>query len=239
MKVLNELAGDLGFALLFFEREEQISYLAYYDVMTGLPNRRLFLDRLAQLVHPQRHGTHPLAVVLLNIDRFAQLNDALGRHAGDALLVADGQPPGRAPARGVQPVAHRRRHLRADGWSTWRAARMPARCLQRQRLQRCSMSRSGSMATRCGCRRAPGWRYGLPTAPDADTLFKHAEAALKNARSSGERYLFYAPRMNAALAARLALENELQAALEGQPVRTVLPAARRPAKAAASSAPRR
>jgi EAL domain-containing protein (putative c-di-GMP-specific phosphodiesterase class I) len=51
---------------------------------------------------------------------------------------------------------------------------------------------------------------------DAETLFKHAEAALKNARSSGQRYLYYAPRMNAALAARVALEHALQQALEEQ-----------------------
>ncbi|HEY0060750.1 MAG TPA: diguanylate cyclase, partial [Telluria sp.] len=85
LKVLNELAGDLAFALLFFDREEQLSYLAYYDAMTGLPNRQLFQDRLAQLIN--HDGKAQLALILINLDRFAQLNDALGRHNGDALLV--------------------------------------------------------------------------------------------------------------------------------------------------------
>ncbi|UUZ46971.1 sensor domain-containing diguanylate cyclase [Massilia sp. B-10] len=85
LKVLNELAGDLSFGLLFLDREEQLSYLACYDVMTALPNRRLFQDRLTQLLHPDHTGY--TAIVLINLDRFAQLNDAMGRHAGDALLV--------------------------------------------------------------------------------------------------------------------------------------------------------
>ena len=63
-------------------------------------------------------------------------------------------------------------------------------------------------------------RAGLALFPDngrdAETLFKHAEIALKKAKSQGERYLYYAPQMNAALAAKLKLRSELQQALETQ-----------------------
>ena len=212
MKVLNELAGDLAFALLFFEREERISYLAHYDVMTALPNRRLFLDRLAQLVHLEG-AHHPLVVALINLDRFAQLNDALGRHAGDALLVQIAARLGeRLPEAfnlsriggdtfGLTFVELERGEDAADLLCdrVFRALDEPFR-LDGQTVR---------ISSRAGMAVWPA------DGADADTLFKHAEAALKNARSAGERYLFYAPRMNAALAARLALENELQAALEG------------------------
>ncbi|HEY0490931.1 MAG TPA: EAL domain-containing protein [Telluria sp.] len=213
LKVLNELAGDLAFALLFFQRGERISYLAHHDVMTGLPNRRLFLDRLAQLVHLD--GMHqPLVVALINLDRFAQLNDALGRHAGDALLSQIAQRLGeRLPESfnlsriggdtfGLTLVELERGEDAADLLrdKVFRALDEPFR-LDGQTIR---------ISSRSGLALWPG------DGADADTLFKHAEAALKNARASGERYLFYAPRMNAALAARLALENELQAALEGQ-----------------------
>ena len=211
MKVLNELAGDLAFALLFFEREERISYLAYYDVMTALPNRRLFLDRLAQLVHLDG-AHHALVVALINLDRFAQLNDALGRHAGDALLVQIAARLGeRLPETfnlsriggdtfGLTFVELERGEDAAEllGDRVFRALDEPFR-LDGQTVR---------ISSRAGLALWPA------DGADADTLFKHAEAALKNARSTGERYLFYAPRMNAALAARLALENELQAALE-------------------------
>jgi sensor c-di-GMP phosphodiesterase-like protein len=56
----------------------------------------------------------------------------------------------------------------------------------------------------------------IKTIADAETLFKHAEAALKNAKGTGSRYLYYAPSMNLALAARLALEHELRLALDAR-----------------------
>lgn len=213
MKVLNELAGDLAFALLFFEREERISYLAYYDVMTALPNRRLFLDRLAQLVHLD--GAHqPLVVALVNLDRFAQLNDAMGRHAGDALLV---QIAARLGER--LPEAFNLSRIGGDTFGLTFVDLDHAE--EAADLLRDSLFRALDQPFRLdGQTVRISSRAGMAVWPadgvDADTLFKHAEAALKNARTSGERYLFYAPRMNATLAARLALENELQAALEGE-----------------------
>ncbi len=211
MKILHELAGDLAFALLFFDREEQISYLAYHDVMTALPNRRLFLDRLAHLLQPGAGGG-AVAVVLLNLDRFAQLNDALGRHAGDALLAQIGQRlSGRIPASGN--AARIGGDTFALTFADLPRAEDAARLLQDAVfgvLDQPYMvgDQEVRISTRAGLAVYP------TDGPDAETLFKHAEAALKNAKSSGERYLFYAPRMNAALAARLTLEHELQTALE-------------------------
>jgi diguanylate cyclase (GGDEF)-like protein len=212
LKVLNELAGDLAFALLFFERGERISYLAHHDVMTGLPNRRLFLDRLAQLVH--LNGMHqPLVVALINLDRFAQLNDALGRHAGDALLSQIAQRLGER-----LPESFNLSRIGGDtfGLTLVELGRgEDAAELLRDKVFSAldEPFRLDGQTVRISSR--AGLALWPADGADADTLFKHAEAALKNARTSGDRYLFYAPRMNAALAARLALENELQAALEG------------------------
>ena len=66
--------------------QEEIRHLAYYDVLTGLPNRRLLLDRLNQaLAQAQRHQ-RSLAVMFLDLDRFKEINDTLGHDAGDELL---------------------------------------------------------------------------------------------------------------------------------------------------------
>jgi len=68
------------------EATSQVEQLAYYDTLTGLPNRSLFTDRLAvALAHAQRHR-YKLAVLFLDIDRFKQINDSLGHTVGDRLL---------------------------------------------------------------------------------------------------------------------------------------------------------
>ena len=210
MRVLNELAGDLTFALLFFDREEQISYLAYHDAMTALPNRRLFLDRLSQLIRP---GAQGVAVVLINLDRFAHLNDALGRHAGDALLAQ---------------LARRLSTRLPEAWNVARiggdtfALTMPELARGVDAVQRLEETVFGllDLPYPLGARAVRlSTRAGLALFPadggDAETLFKHAEAALRNAKSSGERYRFYARSMNAAMVERVAMEHQLQAALTG------------------------
>lgn len=68
--------------------EEQIEHQAYHDALTGLPNRRLFRDRLTiALAHARRMNT-PLAVMFLDLDRFKDVNDSLGHSLGDELLKA-------------------------------------------------------------------------------------------------------------------------------------------------------
>lgn len=67
---------------------ERLHYLAYYDGLTGLPNRRLFLDRLNLSISQARRDKHQLAVMFVDLDHFKQINDTLGHRFGDALLMA-------------------------------------------------------------------------------------------------------------------------------------------------------
>jgi diguanylate cyclase (GGDEF)-like protein/PAS domain S-box-containing protein len=68
--------------------EERLSTLVYRDPLTGLPNRRLFEDRLAMALAQAHRYRHRLAVIFLDLDRFKQVNDTLGHAVGDALLKA-------------------------------------------------------------------------------------------------------------------------------------------------------
>ena len=90
-RLLLELAGDISFALDHIEKEERLNYLAYYDALTGLANRSLFLERVAQYLRNAADAAAKLAVGLIDLERFKNINHSLGRPAGDALLkqVAD------------------------------------------------------------------------------------------------------------------------------------------------------
>ncbi|HXG57881.1 MAG TPA: EAL domain-containing protein [Thermoanaerobaculia bacterium] len=67
--------------------EEQIEFHAYHDVLTHLPNRRLFTDRLAQSLTRARRSGKMLAVMFIDLDHFKTINDTLGHTAGDELLL--------------------------------------------------------------------------------------------------------------------------------------------------------
>ncbi|MDB5810709.1 MAG: phosphodiesterase, partial [Betaproteobacteria bacterium] len=84
--LLTELASDVSFALQSIEKQKKLEYLSYYDVLTGLANRTLFTERVAQYMRSAVAGGHKLAVGLLDLERFKNINDSLGQPAGDALL---------------------------------------------------------------------------------------------------------------------------------------------------------
>lgn len=66
--------------------EEQVWHSAHHDPLTGLPNRRLFLDRLDQEVKHAKRSSLPLALLFMDLDGFKEVNDSLGHEAGDLVL---------------------------------------------------------------------------------------------------------------------------------------------------------
>ena len=212
IKLLDELAGDLSFGLQFIEREDRRNYLAYYDGLTGLPNSMLFHDRMGQFVHAAG-AAGLVAVVVINLDHFVQLNEALGRQAGDATL----QMVARRLADSLQEPFTLAR-IGADTFAiAFGGLQRGADALAL--LEQQVLAPLGLPFQLDGQELRVSVRAGIALYPadgsDADTLFKRAEVALKKAKSSSERYLFYAPRMNAAIAERVALEHGLRQALDG------------------------
>ena len=69
------------------QREEYISHLAQHDVLTGLPNRDLLVDRLRQAIINAKRHKQMIAVLFIDLDHFKNINDTLGHEAGDQLLI--------------------------------------------------------------------------------------------------------------------------------------------------------
>ena len=78
---------DLTLDTYFHASLQKTLKLANYDVLTGLPNRNLFQDRLEQEIKKAQRNKSSLALLLIDLDQFKKVNDTLGHHAGDLLLV--------------------------------------------------------------------------------------------------------------------------------------------------------
>ncbi len=208
LKLLEELAGDIAFALEYIAKDEKLNYLAYYDVLTGLANRSLFYDRLNQLLH----GGGRLALLTINIEHFTRINDTFGRNVGDALLKDVAGRLGKAMG-SVDRLAR----IGADYFTAiltdFTVEAEIARVLDDQILE--SLSRPFHLD---GKEMRIAVKVGIALFPsdgdNAEALFTNAETALKKAKTSSDRYVFYAPKMNARVAEKLTLENKLRQALE-------------------------
>jgi len=211
-KLLVELAGDISFALEHIKKVEKLDYLAYYDQLTGLANRTLFLERVGQKLIAAGRSRSKVAVSALDVERFRAINEALGRQAGDELL---------------KQIADR---LRSAGGDGSRLARIGADHFavvsvevqneeQLARVTELKLKECFGPPFRIGASEIRAYaKIGVAVYPndgaDADTLLRNAEAAVKKAKASGEPYLFYTQEMTERIAEKLALENILRQAFE-------------------------
>ena len=86
LKLLQELARDISFALEFIAKAERVNYLAYYDSVTGLPNRTLFFETLNQQLANAEAAGDGVVLQLFDIDRFRMINNTFGRDRADTLI---------------------------------------------------------------------------------------------------------------------------------------------------------
>jgi diguanylate cyclase (GGDEF)-like protein len=83
MKIIGNLLSD---ALVKVDAEKEISYMAYYDSLTKLPNRSLFKNRLEQSIHLAKRSETIIGVIFIDLDSFKTVNDTIGHIGGDELL---------------------------------------------------------------------------------------------------------------------------------------------------------
>jgi diguanylate cyclase (GGDEF)-like protein/PAS domain S-box-containing protein len=198
------------------KNEAVIHALAYYDPLTGLPNRRLLLDRLQHtFAASARHHSHG-AVLFIDLDNFKNINDTLGHNIGDLLLIE---------------ASHRLQNCVREGDTVSRlggdefvviledlggdplqaVARAEVVC---EKILTAISQRFSLKDYECQSSASIGISLFCNQEITVDEMLKRADAAMYQAKNAGRNTLrFYDPAMQALLEARMILENDLRRAL--------------------------
>jgi diguanylate cyclase (GGDEF)-like protein len=218
MKLLLELAGDLSFAMEHIQQGERLSYLAYYDELTGLANRALAQDRLRQALQFAERYRSQVAVLMIGLDRFKLVNETLGHAAGDELLkLVAGRLVG--CVRDIDTIAR----LGGDGFIAVLAgadqndnatSHVVQRILEAFAQPLVVMGRELFVSCSIGAALFP--RDG----EDIDPLLRNADAAMHRAKEQGRNNCqFYTPEVSARAQEHLSVESALRRALEREQLR--------------------
>jgi diguanylate cyclase (GGDEF)-like protein/PAS domain S-box-containing protein len=192
--------------------EEKVQNLAYYDSLTGLPNRTLLQDRIEHALSAARRQGNDVAVLFLDLDRFKIINDSLGHSFGDLLLQEVAERL-RDASRAEDTVARVGgdeflivlASLQESKYAATAAERIIASMSRQFSIQGHSFNVSCSI----------GISVFPKNGTDAETLIKNADAAMYVAKESGRNtFRFFTDVMNASVVERLNLEHSLRLALD-------------------------
>ena len=191
--------------------EERVQFLAYFDALTGLPNRALMNDRLAQALSNARRRNEKVAVMFLDLDRFKLINDSLGHSVGDILLKDVGER--------IKVCTRQQDTVSRVGGDEFiilltgvdEASAIGSRVASA--LAATFEVKGHVLTTSCS--------LGISMFPEdgdnGETLIKFADQAMYCAKESGRNGIrFFNPDMNRQITERAALENDLRRALENE-----------------------
>jgi len=191
--------------------ESTIRRLAYYDALTELPNRRLFMDRFGHAVAAAQRAGTSIALLYLDVDRLKNVNDSLGHAVGDALI--------RAVAERISATIRREdtaARLEGDEFAilvggvrdTNDAARMVEHLALS--LRKPFAAREHELFVTCSI----GVALYPQDGTDIDQLNRSADIALHQAKAHGDSFRFFTSDMNAKVDAYLSMENLLRRAVD-------------------------
>lgn len=208
------IARTIRYAIEHKKEKQRLSYLARFDVLTGLANRGFFREQLVKALARADRGKMPMALMFLDLDRFKVINDTLGHDVGDQLLKL---------------VAHRLQGCVRGGDIISRIGGDEFTVIQERvtRVQDVEVVAQKIINTMAqpfaleGQELFIGTSIGIALYPyhgkDADTLIKNADTAMYCTKENGRNnFNYYLPEMGAEASKRLELEHNLRKALENQ-----------------------
>ena len=210
-----DLRVSVGTVLDVTERknaERRIRELADFDALTGLPNRRLLHDRMAQMIASAERDGGTAALMFLDIDHFKRVNDSLGHSVGDDLLCALAQR--------YTGVVRRVDTLARLGGDEFIILLPDVSAASAADVARRVLEIAGSSFSVGGHELTVTSSIGISLYPqdgrDIDTLLKNADTAMYKAKELGRNtFQFYSREMNTATLERLMMESSLRHALTG------------------------
>src|ERR1019366_4256390 len=194
------------------QSEEHVQYLAYYDALTGLPNRTLLADRLLKALATASRQKDKVALLFLDLDRFKSINDSFGHTFGD-LVLQDVATRLEGRTRKQDTVGR----LGGDEFlivlnsvkDISDVAVAAKRFMDAMAAEFVVQGHSLGITCSLGVSIFP--EHGT----DVESLLKHADAAMYSAKENGRNsFQFFSEEMTAQVVERLTLENSLRPALE-------------------------
>jgi diguanylate cyclase (GGDEF)-like protein len=214
-KLLETFANHAGVLLENDQVRERLQYQAFHDALTGLPNRVLFAERVAQALAQPRPGVIPM-VLFLDLDDFKTINDSLGHSAGDELLVA--------VAKRVRECAGALGLAARLGGDEFGILLPNASLEEAQQLAADLLEAFRGAMTLAGREISIHPSIGIATADQhvttADELLRNADVAMYSAKGNGKRgSAVYEPEMHARAKHRQELASALERAVERDEIR--------------------
>ncbi|HET7867421.1 MAG TPA: EAL domain-containing protein [Burkholderiaceae bacterium] len=222
---VSELAGALEVMRAGIrERDSRITQLAYTDPLTNLPNRQQFLRLVGHRFKPSTQTPGGCALLVLNLDRFRLVNEALGRAFGDRLLREVGKRLSEVRAHGKNEADNDVvARLGADTFAVLLAKSEPeAVQAARQKIERAFERPVRLDEHRIDLSAAIGAAIGPEHGSEADLLVGRAEMAMQLAKREHLGFQVFSSTMDTATPAALSLLGELRQALDKQQLRLFL-----------------
>jgi diguanylate cyclase (GGDEF)-like protein len=190
--------------------ERAIQHLAYYDTLTDLPNRTLLQDRLQQAILSARRGKKSLALLVMDLDRFKEINNALGHSYGDLLLQQVG-PRLREVLRESDTIAR----LGGDEFAVLLLSiDLDGAILTAEKILRRFLSPFVADCLSLEIETSIGIALFPDHGEDANTLLRRADMAMYEAKQQGMGYAVYSPQHERHNASHLILMGDLRHAID-------------------------